>query len=357
MPVYQCKRTGRWGVEYHDAFRRRHRYLVADTKASALVILRAKESQTEDEKSGAKLIPVDINFAALSREFLEAVKTEINATSLDRYVDSIKILMPWFGHLKLVEITPRLVEKFRDARKATGITNSTVNRDLAVMKRMFSKAFTWGYISVNPVKRVQLFRENPARIRFLTPKELEAILRWCHGMLLAIVQVARFTGMRKGEILRLEWKDVDLDRRQISILESKNHTPRYVPICLPLVEVFKGIERVVGCPYVFVGRRGNRVLDIKTAWENAREKSGVKNFRFHDWRHHFASTYMMSGGNLYVLKAILGHKSITMTEKYSHLSPEHLREGVDQMVRKMADGSLFTGQEQTASLVGERLAG
>src|SRR5262249_50036556 len=160
-------------------------------------------------------------------------------------------------------------------------------------------------------------------IRWLEPNEETKLLDACresrNRYLTDIVTIALETGMRRGEIMALVWERIDLSRGVIKLEITKSGKRREVPM--------RGVvyDALVGLP----GPREGQLWPSRTfpreAWDFAVERANLEDFHFHDCRHHFASWFMMRGGNLQELKEILGHASLKMVLRYSHLSPGHLR--------------------------------
>jgi integrase len=143
--------------------------------------------------------------------------------------------------------------------------------------------------------------------------------------------IALHTGMRLGEILNLQWGDLDFASGHIVIRDSKNGEPRHVPMDSTVRQLLSGYIPTSGSPHVFPSASGGRLSTVQKAFRNARTRAGMPDLHFHDLRHTFASQWMMNGGDLYALKDILGHKSIVMTQRYAHLSPAFKRAMVDRM--------------------------
>jgi integrase len=151
--------------------------------------------------------------------------------------------------------------------------------------------------------------------------------------------------MRLGEILNLKWADVDWQRGQLAIRDSKNGEGRVVPLdgtVLGLLKTRRGARDTSPRPackdntfplqgVIFGSPSGGRLTTVRRAFRTACRRSGLADLHFHDLRHTFASLFMQSGGNLYALQKLLGHRSIKMTERYSHLSPGHLKSEVERM--------------------------
>jgi integrase len=130
--------------------------------------------------------------------------------------------------------------------------------------------------------------------------------------------------MRKTEILTLTWDNVDLKHGFILLNITKNDERREIPINKTLRETLLGLTRRLDVPYLFFNPvSGKRYIDVKTSFNTACRRAKVKDFRFHDLRHTFASHLVMAGVDIMTVKELLGHKSLTMTLRYAHLAPAH----------------------------------
>lgn len=214
------------------------------------------------------------------------------------------------------------------AQRINSVQKATVNREIACLKNMFTKAVQWGYASVNPVREVKLFKENNTIVRYLTSKEQQMLRACCREHLRPIVITALNTGMRKLEILNLKWANVDFDLKLISIIETKNNEIRYLPMNETLTEALESVKKYAYSPYVFCDNNGNHYGDIKKGFSSALKRAGITNFRFHDLRHTFTSYLVMSGVDIRTVQELMGHKSIEMTIRYAHLSPGHKQSAV-----------------------------
>ena len=232
----------------------------------------------------------------------------------------IKKWIEYFGDKLLVEIFSMEIEKYKAKRLEEKATPAYINRELACLKCIFNKAIQWKkFYRLNPMKGVKLFKENNQRVRYLEKAEMFRLLDGCRGELKSIVMVAANTGMRRGEIEVLRWwNDMDLHADLIYIRKSKSGHSRIVPMNRVVKEVFNAlhIRKASDKGHIFEKRH-------REAFEAAVERAEIKNFRFHDRRHHFASYASMAGMDLNTLRELLGHKTLAMTQRYSHLSPNH----------------------------------
>jgi len=147
--------------------------------------------------------------------------------------------------------------------------------------------------------------------------------------------VALNTGMRKEEILNLRWEDLDFRSRIIYILDTKNNERREIPMNDIVYETLLAVRKISDSPWVFCKKNGERYGNIRKAFEGARKRAGIVDFRFHDLRHTFASHLVMAGVDLRTVQELLGHKSFEMTLRYAHLSPEHKKAALDILGKRL----------------------
>lgn len=175
-----------------------------------------------------------------------------------------------------------------------------------------------------------------AAVRWLTRDEADRLVAACAPHLAPLVTFLLHTGARLGEALGLQWAQVDLQARRVAFLDTKNGTHRGVPLNdaawlalanLPLRQGHVFLTPA-GAPYYGSALGGS---PIKTAFRGACRRAGIDGLRVHDLRHTFASWLVMSGAPLRTVAELLGHRSLAMVHRYSHLSPDHLRDAVDRL--------------------------
>jgi integrase len=231
-----------------------------------------------------------------------------------------------------------LKEKETDKR-----SNATVNRYLAALSSAFGIAVKeWQWINENPMRRVSKLKEPGGRVRYLTDEERERLLAACKDSvnphLYMAVVLALSTGARQQEIWGLRWSEVHLDRGLITFTETKNDEFRSVPLeghaRELLLEHYK--IRRIGTDLVFPSKKNPVVRhDFRDPWNKVLVVAEVENFRWHDLRHSCASYLAMNGVPMLTIAEILGHKTLSMVQRYTHLSTEHLKEAVSDMNQKM----------------------
>ena len=228
------------------------------------------------------------------------------------------------GGRTLGGLSREAIERWHGGKGQTSPVNA--DRELALLRHMFSCAVEWKLVRENPARGIRLFKRENRRLRYLTKEQIHDLLKSLKGVARIVVLTALHTGMRKGELLGLRWEDVDWLSGSVHVRKSKNGEDRFVPMDSALVAELKTWFRARRSEFVFTWPNGRRVLDMRETFNSTLSKLKIADFRFHDLRHTFASHFMMSGGDLYTLKEILGHKTVMMTQRYAHLSQTHKRE-------------------------------
>jgi integrase len=260
-----------------------------------------------------------------------------------RYVD----LETYRNHLK-TKLTVK--ERLR--------ADATVNREMACLHHAFAKIAEWDMIEKSPFEKGKslLLKENNQRIRYLSEDEIKRLLAACEGKLHLhrIVMCALHTGMRKGEILNLKWDQIKSGF--IYLRETKTKNRREIPVNDQLAQVFKEIRKEEGFKSKNVFTYHSQTISrVDRAFKGALERAGIEDFKFHDLRHTFASHVLMRGGSLKDVQELLGHKTMTMTLRYSHLSQEHKKRAVSLLngltgpeKADMSQNVTFSGLRKTA---------
>ena len=297
------KRGGVWYIDY--SFRgKRIKEAAASSKKEAEAMLAARMKDIREKKFNLDTRKEkDVLFEDLCREFLAYSKT--NKRSYERDVLSVKMLKQAFGGRHLHQITPKIVEDYKAQRKVAFsqkrkrmLSPATVNRELACLKTMFNKAVEWEMVEANPAAKVRLLREPKGRVRFLTEEEAGRLVQCCADHLKPIVVTALNTGMRRGEIFKLKWEEVDFENRIVYVTNSKNGEQRQISMNNTLTETLGRIKLGKPSPYVFHKDNGKPYTTVRRSFEVAKEKAGIEDFTFHDLRHTFSSRLVMRGLDL-----------------------------------------------------------
>jgi integrase len=249
--------------------------------------------------------------------------------------DQARVLGWWreqIGACPLADVTPPLIAEQRD-KLARGRTNrggrrkpGTVNRYLAYLSHAFTVAVReWRWLESNPVQRVSKLEEPRGRVRFLAEDERKRLLEACRESdeprLYPIVYLALSTGARQGELLGLRWPDIDWERGAAMLHRRDNDARRALPLTDSALAVLRERSQLrrVDTDLIFANRRG-RALFPRRAWLEALRAAEIDDFRFRDLRHSAASYLAMSGATLAEIAEVLGHKTLAMVKRYSHLA-------------------------------------
>jgi integrase len=335
---------GHWFYDFHYKGRR-YRKITGLTKADTLEAgenhlaeLRKKRFGIQEPERQKQVLFED--FADL---FMERY-SKPNKRSWRNDENSLLNIKPFFRNRYLSIIGAEMAESYKAHRLAmmkkntkqgqpkAGVSPATVNRELALLKTIFSKAVEWGRIPANPLVRVKKFREENVKERILTPEETGRLLEVAKANLRPILTIALNTGMRRNEILSLKWQNVNFASRYIQIesQKAKSGRTRKVPmndlVAATLCALPKDHALVFYNP-----ETKDCIKDIKTSFRNACKKAGIKGLRLHDLRH-TAATRMIEGGvDIATVSKILGHASIQMTMRYCHPTPENMQRAVDKL--------------------------
>ncbi|MBF0564028.1 MAG: site-specific integrase [Nitrospirae bacterium] len=297
-------------------------------EAEALLFERKKLIHEGKQPEPVKKI-VNYTFKQLADQYLTWAERQRSFRSKRGFILQ---LVEAFGNIPVRRFNTMMLEQFQTERMAKGNKPATVNRLLATIKHMFTKAVQWEMVedfAFKKVRQVKLLQENNRRLRYLPQEECQALLNNCDSHLYPIVVTALNTGCRKAEILSLKWENVDLKHGFILLDTTKNGERREIPINTTLKSVLQSVKRRLDVPYVFFDHAGKSYNDVRRSFNTACRKAGIKDFHFHDLRHTFASHLVMAGVDITSVKELLGHKTLTMTLRYAHLAPSHKVRAVD----------------------------
>jgi integrase len=308
-----------------------------DRKLAEQFLIRRKKEVYEFQRLGLKR-DSDRLFRDFSKEFLERYSEPNKKSWRSSDAVSIKHLNEFFGAIELSKLTQEMIESYIAYRRRQKIQDrgcfpapASINRELSCLRTLLTKAVEWGKLKANPCAKVRKLKENNQRARFLTKPEIERLLSVCQGKLRLAISILINTGMRKGELLGLKWVDLDFDRSLITLLNTKNGKPRHIPMNDVVKQAFLQIRLKKGISsLVFPGSKG-KMWDFRTSFEIARKKAGLSDVRLHDLRHTFASHLCMSGADLMTVKELLGHSTLVMTQRYSHLTDRHKAQAVQKL--------------------------
>jgi integrase len=298
-------------------------------EAETLLIQRRQETK-EGKQPEIKRI-ANHSFKELAEKYSQWM--QVRHRSADSKMYRINQLVTQFGILPLRRFNTLIVEQYQTDLINKGLKPASVNKNISLLKAVFNKAVDWYMVDegvLKNVRKVKLLPENNRRLRYLSKEECTELVNSCEPHLRPIVITALNTGMRKGEILNLKWEHVDLNHGFILLEITKNGERREVPINKTLRRTLNDITRRIDVPHVFFdSKTGKPYQNVRRSFATALRRVKIIDFKFHDLRHTFASHLVMSGVDITTVSRLLGHKSLTMTLRYSHLAPSHMANAVD----------------------------
>jgi site-specific recombinase XerD len=324
------KRSGVWWIDYRDSIGRRHREKVG-RRAEAMTAYARRLQEVADGKFVSPRARL-ATFRELAIVALEHKKLRLAPLSYETDVRRLDTLLPLIGAIPVEQLSGEKLEEVFAGMKREGLSGSTVNRYRSLVSSIFSFALRSGRVRANPCSRVKRYRENDSRVRYLRDEEekaLRAEIQRKYADREPEMDLALYTGMRRGEQFTLKWEDVDLGA---GILTVRGKTGRrYIVVNSGSKKALEELlekattrgSKPLASEYVCPETKRDGQRDWRRWLEKAAKAAGVKNFHWHDLRHTFASRLVMAGVDLRTVQELLGHKSILMTMRYAHLSPDH----------------------------------
>jgi integrase len=318
----------------------------AGTLAVAKKLLLKRKNESQVERKLPSMSRRRMKFSELADDMLEYSLLH-NSSHHDNKIRMDKVL-PQFGERYVDSLTPQEIERWLAGHTKTP---ATFNRYRAMLSLTFKIAVQNRKCDSNPMKFVKQRKENNSRLRYLTSTE-EGKLRdyiqakWPHHW--CAVELALHTGMRQGEQFALRWQNVNLERRMITLPRTKNGRPRYLPLNDAAMSALMAAHKLSGKqPWVFLNRYGERHTTPRVWFEKATKELNLKDVTWHTLRHTFASRLAMAGVAIISIQELLGHRTIQMTLRYAHLSPEHNLAAVQSLcdTHKGSDSRTDTSSE------------
>lgn len=305
---------------------------------------RVRQSANTDDKQKAKqlehsLISEGWNIVKLGekpkRTWLNAVerwlKEKGHKKSIEDDKSRLRWLKPYLIDKHLHEIDRSLVDYITECKLEEDVSNTTVNRVLEILRAILNMAKNeWEWIDTVP--KIRMLPKVEGRVRYLTHEESELLLNTLPEHLKAMAMFSLATGLRQGNVKRLKWTDVDLEKRvaRVSASDSKTGKAIGVPLNKDAVVVLRE-QFGKHTEFVFT-YNGNPITQVNTqAWRKALKRASIEDFRWHDLRHTWASWHVQNGTPLQALKELGGWTSMDMVMRYAHLSPDHLSQYADRL--------------------------
>jgi integrase len=288
----------------------------------------------------------EMTFNELSKWYLDQEPVK-KLASFDIIKMKLKKFNAVYGDKIVADIKKVDLQNFLIKREKEGKKVSTIDQDIGKVKAMISMSFENDMVSGKTLKVFRLIKKQAkksdgVRDRILSPAEFEALLKHSTAYLKNIIATGYYTGMRRGEILDLIWKKVDLNKRLIQLEpeDTKDREARDIPICDELYEFLKNIPNKIQKAgtdnHVFL-YRGQPFKDIRRGLKDACTSAGIKygrnvkgGFVFHDLRHTFNTNMRKAGVDETVIMAITGHSTREMFDRYNSIDRDDIKKASKQ---------------------------
>jgi integrase len=313
--------SGIWWIHWYDQFGKRHREKIGRHSA-AIDAYQKRKNQAREGLFFPELARRRVLFKSLCEDFTRHQPAHWSRSLFTRVRD-------WFGVTPAASLTPQRIDEKLNELLRKGRTPATANRYRAIISAVYSWAIRNGRAGFNPARAIPLRRENNSRMRFLTKDEEKRLRKHLTPGYAPDFDLALHTGMRRGEQYSLLWKDVDLAGKSISLVKTKAGRPRRIDLNANAIRALDQLRRQTKADRVCPHSSRKWFPEVLAAAE-------VKEFRWHDLRHTFASRLVMAGVDIRTVQELLGHQNISMTARYAHLTAQHTREAVAKLETRTA---------------------
>lgn len=332
----------------------------APNKEAAQMLLGQLREDVARGKVGLPKVQRD-TLADFAPRYMEWAKTR--KRSWDRDELSLRPLLKAFGHFRLSELTTArvmeymsdrlkveiqtsvnareafarkkkagLVGKFDKGPAPVMLSKGSINREVACLRGLLNYAVKLGELERNPIEGIALYQEAPGRLPALEGEDEARLLAALAAWVRPIYRLAVLTGCRLGELIDLRWRHIDFDRGILTVEDSKSGESRRIPLHRSLLEELRP-RRGLAEGYVVVKEDGTQPKpeSVSHAFRRAADAIGRPDLRWHDTRHLAGSRLLATGASLPEVAATLGHKTLAMSQRYSHVSPVRLSSLIDAM--------------------------
>ncbi|MFC1574159.1 tyrosine-type recombinase/integrase [Candidatus Latescibacterota bacterium] len=328
-----------WQICYADVRGKIKRESSKSTrKSDAEALLRKRKMEVDDGRNPNKRPVPRITLAEFAPKYLGDKKDD--QKSYDRTERIVSQLVDDLGHVMLNDFTFSRLQDWVNMRQELGNSKGTVYRYLAVLKNMLRVAKKRHKLSAETFAEIVEF-DNPQpkneRLRYLSPEEYHRLVSEADGHTRQVIIIAVGTGMRKGELLKLRWQNVNYDNGKIQLdaAMTKDGDIRVIPMTPEVKHTLRSIDRSPHIDWVWHDKHGRPYADVRKSFMAAVKRAKITDFTFHDLRHTFASNFVMAGGSLAALKTLLGHESMRMVMRYVTLAQGHIDNEIAEFGKRM----------------------
>jgi len=355
------KKGDRWYIDYYVNGKRKREVVTIESRDPSTITLR------EAEKA------LSIRKAEIAQGKFEIAKTE-KPVKLEKLVEAYlgwadenlrapiaartacKNLLAYFKGKNIYGLSLWEIEKYKSERKKQGRKPETINKELGALRRMFNLAIEGALkvkVGKNPVRGLKLMRVPKLKPRVLKSWEFQKLYEAASSNFKPILLCAYMTGMRRSEIAKLKWKDVDLEDGYIHVVETKNGESRTIPFGGVLHKTFLDMKKHSLGEYVFTSPDGKPYTSPsswKRTWGTALRNSGIEKCRFHDLRHTFVSNLIVGEKEDFAtVMSLSGHKDISMLKRYSHTQEQAKKAAIQKLGKHIGKTNLVSETDQNGN--------
>jgi integrase len=325
--IYRRENSKFYWIKYYRNGKPFYESAHSEKKMVAERLLKVREGEISQGKMPG-IIFEKIRFDDLLKDYLLDYRVNGKKT-IAKAERCVKYLKVAFGGMRAVDITTTKIMDYIEKRKAAKLSNASINRELAALKRSFNLATRSTPPKVSQVPHIPTLKENNVRKGFLEPVEFLSLQGVLPTYLKPVVAFAYYTGWRRGEILSLKWNQIDIREGTVRLEpgETKNDEGRTIYLESEILEVMKSLHRNrrLDCPYVF-NYNGEPIVDFRKSWEKACGIIKRPGLLFHDLRRSGIRNNVRAGIPERVAMAISGHKTRSVFDRYNIVSPDDLKE-------------------------------
>lgn len=348
-------RNGHFFISWQDLNgKRKKRKTAAQTLQEARSIRAAEMAKVEKARVLGFIPPTEKTFETVSAEFLQKQATRLTAVIHGRQSEIFRLhLNPYFTG-PLAAIKHGKIENYLIKRHREEAAPATIRKELQILKQMMEFCVLHEYLPASPAVHVKGPKVKETEAAFVPKEQFPALLAQCPGWLQPIVTFATATGFRRQNILKLEWRDVDIENRLVMLRGTKTEDLQPFALNDLAIAVLKFMAAGVKTEsrakvFSYVGSETN----VSVRFKRAAKKAGIPNVHFHSLRHTFGSWAVMNGNELSAVQRWMGHKTPRMTARYAHLSPAFMRRELERLNGAFADVTpLVSGDVQGTNEAG-----
>ena len=325
------KRGKNWYADFVVGGKRKMKSFGQHKKMAELFL---KDVELKLLRGELKLVDDTVTFKDFLRRYVEYSRLSKSRSTFRADTSRWKRLSRFLeekGIVRLRGITSELMEEYKSSTLQTS-SKATFNHDLELIKAMLNKAVEWRCLNDHPLKHFQKLKNDNAReVRYLTVEEIDKLLAIADPFMQKVVRILLNTGMRRGELFFLEWEDIDFQNKLIKVqskpetgFHPKSYKSRSIPMNADVEKILMDLPQ--RGKYIFDNGQNQPLHADIWYWRHLNEilkRAGIRNASLHTLRHTFASYLVMSGVDLRTVQKLMGHSTIKVTERYSHLSPDH----------------------------------